>query len=246
VFFTIAATVCACGAWASALAGLLRVRAQRPQGVLLVGVNAWSLALAEELRSWGRPVLFLDNNPAQGEAARGQGFAVCPGDATSRETYRQLDLTPYGVLVAMTPNDAVNTLACEAAGAWLGPEGLLQILSKPAGAAPHSRVRLGGRWAMPAQRSHREIAELLAQRRLYLATEAFQAPTVLTAGLMTSKGPMIPLLVVDGGRLHIAVEGQTCSAHAVIVGLLPRDLAQAATGGAEDQPPPSARLGRAG
>src|SRR5205085_10068218 len=80
-FLVIGVTVCLQGSWASVLARALRVRAEQSQGALLVGVNEWSLALAEELRSRGRPVLFVDNNPMHCEVAQELGFEVHQGDA---------------------------------------------------------------------------------------------------------------------------------------------------------------------
>jgi NhaP-type Na+/H+ or K+/H+ antiporter len=119
VFLTIAATVCIQGTWASWLARVLGVRAVRPRGILLVGVNEWSLAVAETAESLDLPVKLLDTNPALCEAARQRGFEAIEGDGTSVETYERIDLSHIGALVSMTPNDAVNTLACEAAAPCL-------------------------------------------------------------------------------------------------------------------------------
>jgi hypothetical protein len=65
------------------------------------------------------------------------------------------------------------------------------------------------------------MARLLRQRRLHLDTEACDRPTTITHRLMTARGPMVPLLVLDDRRLRIAVQGYTCPVHAVIVGLVP-------------------------
>jgi hypothetical protein len=199
----------------------LHVRLGRPKGVLLVGINEWSLLLAEQLQARGRPVLLLDNNPLNCESARERGLAVHEGDATNRETYRELDLPVFGVLLAMTANDAVNTLACDAASGWLGSMGMLQIVSKPPGKAPRSRVRMGGRWALPTRRSHREVVQLLRDRNLRLEKETVPAETRIAPELSTSRGPMLPLLLLEGEHSRIAVEGRVCAAGTVIIGLLP-------------------------
>lgn len=220
VFCTIGVTVCLQGGWAALLARLLGVRRVRPEGVLLVGVNEWSLALASQLREWGRHVLFVDNSPTHCETARERGFAVHQGDATEPQTYRALDLTPIGVLVAMTANDAVNTLACEATSAWLGEKNVLQVVSKPDGTTPRPRVRMAGRWAMPSKHSHQEITHLLAQKQLAIVTETCQGPRTLTVDPATRGGLLVPLLVLDGGRVHIATEGQTCPDNAILIGVV--------------------------
>jgi NhaP-type Na+/H+ or K+/H+ antiporter len=222
VFFTIGATVCLQGGWAAWLARRLHVQPRRPKGILLVGINEWSLLLAEELQARGRPVLLLDNNPIHCDSARERRLAIHEGDATNRETYKELNLSVFGVLLAMTPNDAVNTLACDAASGWLGSKGVLQIVSKP-GQMPRSRVRMGGRWALPTRWSHREIVQFLQDKQLRLEKETVLAETTIGPELSTSRGPMLPLLLVEGEQLTIAVEGRVCAANTLVIGLLPAE-----------------------
>ncbi len=50
VFLTIGVTVCVQGGWVNPLARWLDVDAKHPTGMILVGVNSWSLVLAEEMR----------------------------------------------------------------------------------------------------------------------------------------------------------------------------------------------------
>jgi hypothetical protein len=125
-----------------------------------------------------------------------------------------------GVLVAVTPNDAVNTLACEAARPWLGSRNVFQVVSKPAGHTPRFRVRMAGRRAMPTGRSHREVVHLLRRGGLRLDTEPLPRSAALPSELVTSRGSMVPLLVLEGGQVHVAVEGRACATPAVVVGLI--------------------------
>lgn len=218
-FFTIAATVLLQGSWAGLLARLLRVQPVRPEGVVLVGVNEWSLLLADLLQGRGQAVVLLDNNPARCEAARSAGLPVVAADATSPATYEGLDLSAFGVLVGLTPNDAVNTLACDAARGWLDDE-VYQVVTKPIHDTSRSRVRMGGRWALPTHRSHAEVVAALGDGRLRLAEVPCERPTTIRAEMATPEGPLVPLLVVEAGRVGVAVEGRTCPAGAVLVGLV--------------------------
>lgn len=160
VFLTICATVCLEGGGAGLLARLLRVRAETPTGVVLVGINPASLALAEELRRRGRSVLLLDNNAAKCHAAEQRGFVVQRADATRPETYRDLDRSSLGLLAAMTQNDAVNSLVCDAAAEWLHGN-VLQVLTGSEGDAPRVHVRRAARLSTPATAPQKELDRLL-------------------------------------------------------------------------------------
>jgi hypothetical protein len=220
VFLTIAATVCIQGGWAGPLAWLLGVTAARPRGLLLVGVNEWSLALAEELRSRGEPVRFLDSNPVKCEAARARDFVVDQVDATEARTFEQIDLSSVGQLLALTPNDAINTLACDAASPWLGAENVLQVLSKPVSDPGRSRVRMSGRWALPTGLSHQQVTQLLQEGRLQLAAEPCKRPLPINHPLGTLDRPIVPLVIVDGKGCRIAVEAETCAAGCTLIALV--------------------------
>src|SRR5690606_5956760 len=74
VFLVIGATVLIEGAWAGWVAKWLQVTAERPSGVLLVGVNAWSLKVAEILQSQEIYVGMIDSNPSQCRLAGSRGI----------------------------------------------------------------------------------------------------------------------------------------------------------------------------
>jgi NhaP-type Na+/H+ or K+/H+ antiporter len=174
VFLTICATVCLQGGGAGLLARLLRVRADTPAGVLLVGINPSSLALAEELRRRGRAVLLLDNNVAKCLAAEQRGFAARHADATRAETYRDLDRSALGLLAAMTANDTVNSLVCDAATEWFNGN-VLQVLSGCAGEAPRAQVRRVARLLTPITAPQKELDRLLRLASAPSATTARSA-----------------------------------------------------------------------
>jgi NhaP-type Na+/H+ or K+/H+ antiporter len=158
VFLTICATVCLEGGGAGLLASFLGVRAETPTGVILVGINPASLALAEELRRRGRAVLMLDNNAAKCLDAEQRGFTVHRADGTRVETYRDLDRSSLGLLAAMTPNDAVNSRVCDAAADWLHGN-VLQVLSE--GETPRVQVRRAASLTTPATAPQKELDRLL-------------------------------------------------------------------------------------
>lgn len=214
VFLTIAATVFIEGGWAVPLAKLLHVHAKRPKGVLVVGINAWSLALAEALRSQKCAILLTDNNRTKCEMAQKLNFEVRQVDATHSHNFEDLDLSSVGRMIAMTPNDAVNTLVCEAGRPWFGEQYVFQVLSKPSG------VRTAGHSAMPTALSHAEVCFLLQEGKLKLATGVPTTPSFLGHDLTTTRGPMIPMLLARGDDFQLAVEGESCTPETAILGLV--------------------------
>lgn len=221
VFLTIAATVCLQGVSAGWLARLLDVKAKKPSGVMIVGVNTWSLVLAEELRRREMLVRFVDLNPVHCQRARDGGYDAVQGDASDEDSYEQLlDLSDVGTLVAMTSNDAVNTLACDAATDWLGRGHVLQVLSSPVDGEPRAKVRMSGGWAMPSSRSHHSICSMLRRETLQVAVLPCGEDLSIERDMNPSAKIVVPLLVVTDKRVSIAADGDVCPEGSQLVALV--------------------------
>lgn len=225
VFLTIAATVFVQGAWAAPLARLLQVRSDRSRGYLLVGINELSLLLANLLKERGETVRFIDSNPLKCDTARERGFGVFHVDAGDSLVYEDIDLSGTGWLVAMTSNDAINTLACDAAEDWLGEGHVLQMQAKPIGATLRSRVRMAGRWAFPSPMAHLTICIQLQEGSLRIHQLDCADPLMIGPQITVAQGPMIPLLILEGKTHRLALEGQICPAGGKVLGLVPSDPA---------------------
>lgn len=222
-FLTIGVTVTVQGGWAAALARLLRVRAERPRGVLVVGVNERSLVLARELRARGGSVAFLDTDPVNCEAARAEGFEAHPWDATDRDTYDRPELVGVGLVVGATANDAVNTLTCLAARGPTDQREAVPVLVRV-------RDDTGPR-ALPTALPHREVIRLLKTGQLVVTEATLVGPGFVGPDMSTPDGPAIPILVVRDGRVRVAIEGRPCQAGDVLVGLAPPLPATVGEGG---------------
>lgn len=227
VFLTIATTVFLQGSWAGPLARLLSVRAEHPRGVLLIGVNEWSLALAEELRKHSANVLFVDRSSEKCEQARERGHEAVEDDATEPDTYDKLDMATIGIAIAMTPNDATNTLACEAASHWLGIKHVFQIRSKPPRDARRSKVRMAGRWAMPTELSHLAVCSLVRSEHLHLSEVPLVENTLMSSRFLTAvehgaasdpTPTFVPLIVLQHNSWRLAVDGQAYPAGSKVLG----------------------------
>lgn len=207
VFLVIGATVLIEGAWAGLVAQGLKVTAVRPAGVLLVGINAWSLKVAEILQSQGIDVGMIDSNPSQCRLAESRNIGTYRLDATDPTNYEQIEIGKFGQFVAMTPNDAVNTLACEAAVPLFGEPFTSQVLSKVSSDATRSSVRIAGRWAMPSTFDHAAICRMIEQGELTLVTESLADETTLNLHSQSPNTPAVPVLISSAKQHHIATVG---------------------------------------
>ncbi len=112
VFLVIVVTVAVYGLSAAPLARRLGLASPNPQGVLFVGARPWVREAANALRAEGCPVLVADSNPAAVSAARLLGLPTYYGSILGEHALNEIDFKDYGRLLAVTPNDEVNSLAC--------------------------------------------------------------------------------------------------------------------------------------
>ncbi len=110
-FTVIVATVALYGLTAGPLARRLGITQSDPQGVLFVGAHSWARAMASVLQKRGYRVLLVDTNYDNVVAARMEGLPAHYGSILSEDTLAKLDLDGIGRLLAMTPNEEVNSLA---------------------------------------------------------------------------------------------------------------------------------------
>jgi NhaP-type Na+/H+ or K+/H+ antiporter len=103
--------------WVARKLGLASVH---PDGVMLVGASPWSTALAAELDKNNIPVVLIDTNWQQLKPARMQNIPTYYGEILSERTEEVLELSHITQLLAMTPNEAYNTLICSRFSPELG------------------------------------------------------------------------------------------------------------------------------
>jgi NhaP-type Na+/H+ or K+/H+ antiporter len=111
-FLVILGTGVLYGLSAAPLARRLGLAQPCPQGVLFAGANSWARALGAALRAQGCPVLFVDTLWEHVAAARLEGLPTYHGSILAERSQEELDLRDLGRLVALTPREEVNALAC--------------------------------------------------------------------------------------------------------------------------------------
>lgn len=111
MFLIIVGTVTIYGLSAAPLGRRLGVAQPNPQGALIVGAHSWAREIAKALKVEGFQVLLVDTNRANLNAARLEGLPTFYASILSEYILDEIDLGSLGRLLALTPNDEVNSLA---------------------------------------------------------------------------------------------------------------------------------------
>jgi NhaP-type Na+/H+ or K+/H+ antiporter len=110
-FQVIIGTVAIYGITAPFVARWLKVAKPDPQGVLFAGAQPWVQTIASALKNEGFKVALIDSNWANVTAARSSGFPAYYANVLSENLLQDIQLDGIGRLLALIPNDEVNSLA---------------------------------------------------------------------------------------------------------------------------------------
>jgi NhaP-type Na+/H+ or K+/H+ antiporter len=200
VILVIVTTVTLAGLTAGPLATILRVRAGRPNGVIIVGGQRLGRDLAAHLRALEVPAKLVDTNAANIASAAQEGIATHMGSATDvRWMDQEVASTGYGNVLALSDNDEVDAAVSRWAAQRFGADNVLRWRrEKPQ--APGK----GGPEVGTAMQWGRPLRHLLFQMDAGLArcTTWHDAP----AGA-------VPILAVDAdGQVHMIDDGDPSKA----------------------------------
>ncbi|MEM8837108.1 MAG: sodium:proton antiporter [Pseudomonadota bacterium] len=129
------------------LAIALGLSSSEKAGLLIVGGNRFSVALARELNDADVPVTVVDNNFNHLREARLAGLTTHFGEVLSEEREHRLDLHAFSHALAASDNDAYNLLVCNELAHELGRSNTLQLKSQADDMADHKTpsFTVGGR-----------------------------------------------------------------------------------------------------
>ncbi len=111
MFLVIVGTITFCGLTATPLARLLKLSVLDPQGVLLIGAQAWAREIAQVLKQEGFDTMLIDTNRVNTRAGRMAGLDTVHGSVLNEHLEETLDLARFSKLIALTGNDEANALA---------------------------------------------------------------------------------------------------------------------------------------
>ncbi len=162
-FALVAATVVLHGFSLAPLGRALGLAQKGPPGVILVGGSAFSTALGEALQKLEVPVLVSDPNRMRLRSARAAGLRTFFGDILSEAAEDGIEVVSFGQVVALSDNDAYNTLVTTDLAPEFGRENVFQLRRTREEGARHALpATLGGR-RIGGDLDHAGIAQRMAQ-----------------------------------------------------------------------------------
>lgn len=111
-FLIVTATVFLHGFSIKPLAAALNLQSTSKQGILMVGANRFSLALAKKLHELEIPVLLADRNWYNLRDARLQNLPLYYGEILSEAAEHSINHHIYSEFMALSNNDDYNALIC--------------------------------------------------------------------------------------------------------------------------------------
>lgn len=110
-FQVIIGTVAVYGLTAPIVARRLKVALPNPQGVLFAGAQSWVQNIARLLHEENFNVILIDTNWRNIIEAKSKGLRAYYGNVLSEDMLAEMQLDGIGRMLAVTPNDEVNSLA---------------------------------------------------------------------------------------------------------------------------------------
>lgn len=166
IFIVIIATVTIYGLTASPVARLLKVAKPSPHGLLIIGAHPWARKLGSMLNDYDFKVLIADSNWSNINKVRKLGIGSYYGNILAEYAIDEINLDGIGKLLALTPNDEVNSLAVLRFAEIFGRSEVFQL-------APGSQVKrtdrevvpdsLSGRILFDEQLNYETITQLLSE-----------------------------------------------------------------------------------
>lgn len=110
VFLVIVCTVAIYGLGIGRLAERLGLASASPRGVMFAGSPAWAIDAAVELRDLGVATMFVTRRSYDLDAVRAAGLRCEAADFLSEYAVDEMDLSGIASMVAVTPDDNVNSI----------------------------------------------------------------------------------------------------------------------------------------
>ncbi|MEW4449618.1 sodium:proton antiporter [Qipengyuania sp. JC766] len=202
-FAVVVTTVVAHGFTINLVAKLLGIKGSERPGLLIVGSTPWTVALANEMKALGTPVLISDSSWQRLAIARQKGIAFYHGEILNEATEHNLDLTPYQVLVAATDNEAYNTLVCNEFAHEIGRDSVYQLGEAGTGDDRHALPEsLRGRALFESGFGVADVQQRQQMGWVFRKTKLSQEFNFDDAQQKLPESTHMLLLLRDGGRMR--------------------------------------------
>ncbi|WJY19503.1 sodium:proton antiporter [Alteriqipengyuania flavescens] len=209
-FAVVVATVVAHGFTIDLVAKLLGVKGATRPGLLIVGSNRWTIALAKQLQGLETPVMIVDSSWQRLKEARKQGVPTYHGEILNEATEHNLDLTPFQSLLAATDNEAYNALVCNEFAHEIGRDKVYQ-LGEDADEEDHRSLpeSLRGRAVFSAGHGVEDVQRLEAQGWTFRKTKLSEKFDFEDALAKLPEGTERLLVIREGGNIRFFTHAAT-------------------------------------
>ena len=169
-FMVIVGTVAVYGLFASPIARSLELSQPRRNGVLIAGADPWVVQFASQLVKAGCPVILVDSNYRKVTRARLEGLEAICANLLNEHAQEEIPLSGIGHLLAMTPNDEVNSLAVRECRSMFGRSNTYQLTFSSDTRRGMTR-NLMGRELFHRELTHSKIGSLLSEGYEFKSTQ---------------------------------------------------------------------------
>lgn len=211
VFAVIVGTVTIYGLGMGPLARGLGLAEKHQEGALVLGAGRVERAIADSLAESGVAVVVATTNRQDHYEARMAGRRAFYGNVLARDVDLDLDLAGIGRLLALTPNDDVNTLASSRFSPVFGGAETFQLAPrrKATGINSNPATEFGGRPLFGANWSYQALDDLLESggeiRRIKIGSDSAIADSQLSSPNMLA----VLFVVKNTGRVQVIVDSNT-------------------------------------
>jgi len=186
------------------IAKLLKVTAPPRDGYLLVGVHAFSIALAKLLQREGVLVKLVDNKEEKIAEAKEAGLNVTCGNIMDEEVLEKIGLERIGTMLALTEGDETNTLVCRLGRKLLGVDSAYQVVNTFfSDITDDVLLNFGGQLAFEIKMSINTVNERLKNGRLKVETLNLEKTE---KGFELPDNFLFPLFFLGKGKVTVVKE----------------------------------------
>ncbi|NDJ77037.1 MAG: sodium:proton antiporter [Chloroflexi bacterium] len=222
-FLVVVGTVAIYSLTASRVACWLGLAQSDPQGVLIVGAQDWSHPIARAIQDAGYDVLLIDNNWFNVNSAKEAGLPAVYANILDDNLAEIADLSRIGHLLALTPNDDVNSLACLRFADIFGQRRVFQLSRRDMGQVADTsngrqaimpRHQLCGRCLFDLPTTYDYLEDRFATAPALVKTVQFTKDYNFDHFREEYGLRVVPMfLIADGGDLEIFSVEQTLKPH---------------------------------
>jgi len=206
-FLTIIGTVIVYGLTAPWLANRLGISESQPQGLLILGTDPFSLAIAKAVQAENIKVLLVDKNWLGVREAKTNGLPVLYGSIMSEHAIEEMELEGIGRLLAMTSNDEINSLAALHFTEFFGRAQVYQLKPKETGkrgqetlAIPHLR----GRFLFGKEANHSKLNARIVQGSAVIKSANITETFTYRDFMLLYQDDALPLFILgEEGKLEV-------------------------------------------